>query len=274
MLRALFPQAVFIPNQRSIHAPVKFHSRTLHSEVSALIDSGATENFISPKVIDRFNVPTYLLPKPRVIRNVDGTKNSIGSVISAANLDISYRNKKDTHTFYIIDLGEDHMLLGMPFLAATNPEINWTEGTFQGKVVAASMDAHKWIPMKDSKIHRTFSKTCHTSTLDGQFPFINTDPDDYTFIGRTTTATKIAADAANKAEQTWQEQVPIEYHQYGKVFSNKAAQRFPDSQPWDHAIDLVPDAPTLLNCKVYPLAEGQQDLLDTFLDEHLKKGYI
>jgi hypothetical protein len=24
--------------------------------------------------------------------------------------------------FYIIDLGEDHMLLGMPFLAATNPD--------------------------------------------------------------------------------------------------------------------------------------------------------
>jgi len=32
--------------------------------------------------------------------------------------------------------------------------------------------------------------------------------------------------------------------------------------------------PPLLNCKVYPLAEGQQELLDKFLQEHEDKGYI
>jgi len=30
----------------------------------------------------------------------------------------------------------------------------------------------------------------------------------------------------------------------------------------------------VLNCKVYPLAEGQQELLDKFLQEHEEKGYI
>jgi hypothetical protein len=59
---------------------------------------------------------------------VDGTKNNIGNVSAAAHLDVTYNNKKEQHTFYIIDLGEDHMLLGMPFLAATNPEIDWTQG--------------------------------------------------------------------------------------------------------------------------------------------------
>ena len=50
------------------------------------------------------------LPKPRTIRNVDGTKNSIGAVTEAVNLDmVSHNGKKDTHVFYIIDLGEDHM---------------------------------------------------------------------------------------------------------------------------------------------------------------------
>ena len=90
MLRALFPQAVFIPNQRSIHALVKFHSRTLHSEVSALIDSGATESFISPDLVDHFQIPTRTLPKPRTIRNVDGTENKSGKVTEAADLDIHY----------------------------------------------------------------------------------------------------------------------------------------------------------------------------------------
>jgi hypothetical protein len=68
--------------------------------------------------------------------------------------------------------------------------------------------------------------------------------------------------------------VPVEYHRYGKVFSDEEAQCFPTSRPWDHAIDLIPEAPTTLNCKVYLLAPGQQKALDEFLDKHLKKGYI
>ena len=46
MLRAIFPEAVFISKQKYIHVPVKFHSSTIHSEVDTLIDSDATENFI------------------------------------------------------------------------------------------------------------------------------------------------------------------------------------------------------------------------------------
>ena len=34
------------------------------------------------------------------------------------------------------------------------------------------------------------------------------------------------------------------------------------------------DAPLMLNCKTYPLVEGQQKLLDGFIADHLKKGYI
>ena len=34
------------------------------------------------------------------------------------------------------------------------------------------------------------------------------------------------------------------------------------------------DTPPMLNCKTYPLVEGQQKLLDKFIADHLKKGYI
>jgi hypothetical protein len=68
--------------------------------------------------------------------------------------------------------------------------------------------------------------------------------------------------------------MPVKYHKYGKVFSDKKAQCFPTSHPWDHAIDLIPEVPAILNCKVYPLAPGQQKALNEFFTEHLKKGYI
>ena len=87
-------------------------------------------------------------------------------------------------------------------------------------------------------------------------------------------ATQIAADAADKTERPWHELVPPEYHCYGKVFSEIKAQRFPESRQWDHAIDLKPDVPETLDSKTYPLPVGQQEALNEFLQEHLKKGYI
>jgi len=51
MLRAIFPQATFISKEPAIHAPVNLQSLELISEVAALIDSGATNNFISLQVI-------------------------------------------------------------------------------------------------------------------------------------------------------------------------------------------------------------------------------
>jgi hypothetical protein len=186
MLRALFPNAIFRPNQRAIHALVTFHSRPLHSQVSALIDSGATESFVSPDLVEHFSIPTYTLKKPKVIRNVDGTKNSIGNITTATTLDIHYQNKVTTHTFYIIDLGDDHMLLGMPFLAATNPHIDWTKGAFKGKVIATTTDAHKWTPKQDSKVYKPFVKPTlryrHYERTGEPLHFLNTTPDDYKFL--------------------------------------------------------------------------------------------
>ena len=79
---------------------------------------------------------------------------------------------------------------------------------------------------------------------------------------------------ADQTQCPWQELVPLEYWHFGKVFSNEEAQRFPGKHPWNHAIDLVEDAPPMLNCKTYLLGEGQQKLIDEFIADHLKKGYI
>ena len=77
ILRALFPQAVFMPKQKAVHILVIIQSKTLTSKFKALIDSDVTKIFISPEVIDYFSIPIQDLPNPRTIRNIDGTKNSI-----------------------------------------------------------------------------------------------------------------------------------------------------------------------------------------------------
>src|ERR1700691_5854070 len=70
-------------------------------------------------------------------------QNKKGKVISVVDLVLRFQRKTHMQTFYIADLGSDHMILGMPFLAAKNPNINWTTGSFIGKVEAAIINAHR-----------------------------------------------------------------------------------------------------------------------------------
>ena len=68
--------------------------------------------------------------------------------------------------------------------------------------------------------------------------------------------------------------VPRQYHQHCKVFNEEASHRFPPKRTWDHAIELLPDAPKTLDCKVYPLVLTEGQALTDFLNEQLQKGYI
>ena len=58
------------------------------------------------------------------------------------------------------------------------------------------------------------------------------------------------------------------------VFSQEESKWLPKPRPWDHAIDLKPDAPTSFDCKIYPLAPKEQEALEEFLKEHQEKKYI
>jgi len=271
MLQALFPEAVFIPKRHQIKAQVQLQSAHLHANIYALIDSGATDNFISPITVKHFNLPTYELPKPKIVRNVDGTKNSIGPMTHTTNLEVQYNDETVPLLFFVMNMGSNSMLLGMPFLAAYNPDIDWKTGTFHGDVTAFTKDAQEWTQENEEFIPELEEDN---TEADEDYEFIPSNECHTISVHKTTTATELAAQATDQTKHTWQEQVPEPYHQFGKVFSDEESTRFPESRPWDHAIDLLPEAPVTLNCKVYPLAEGQQDALDKFLEEHLNKGYI
>ncbi|GBE87281.1 hypothetical protein SCP_1005280 [Sparassis crispa] len=80
------------------------------------------------------------------------------------------------------------------------------------------------------------------------------------------------ASAVDKPK-TVEELVPNYLHDLKSVFEKKAAERFPETRPWDHAIDLKPDF-IPHDCKVYPLSLKEQGAMDDFLEENLRKGYI
>jgi len=87
-------------------------------------------------------------------------------------------------------------------------------------------------------------------------------------------ASELAQLATDKTIRTYEEMVPKEYQRYQKVFSKDRSHRFPPPRPWDHAIELLPEAPKTIDCKVYPMTQGEKESLAKFIEEQLAKGYI
>src|SRR5271163_399444 len=76
-----------------------------------------------------------------------------------------------------------------------------------------------------------------------------------------------------KKEISTEELVPDDLHDFLDVFNEKQADRFPDSRPWDHKIEMK-EGFEPKSFKVYNLTPIEQTQLDKFLKENLDKGYI
>ena len=134
-------------------------------------------------------------------------------------------------------------------MAAIKPNLNWTEPNQNPIVLMGPTD---WLLMHDWT-HGDEVIMC---------------------ICRVTHAQQLAEAAWDNKKKPWTDCVPSELHKFEKVFSKEESQQFPISKPWDHAIELLPNAPLVLDCKVYPLSQAKQLAQDAFLKEHLEKNYI
>ncbi len=144
------------------------------------------------------------------------------------------------------------MLLGMPFFAATNPKINWTAGTFHGKVTACTTNSYKWSYNRDRSVYRPFMLNPQDIslrmlwdepvrakwTIKSTELAINThkkeiieafrrDPtNEYRYckykklVPGTLDDFKGLSKPPKEPEDNWQDFIPKEYHQYAKVFSS------------------------------------------------------
>ena len=66
----------------------------------------------------------------------------------------------------------------------------------------------------------------------------------------------------------------LEYRQHLKVFSETQAQWLPLDHPWNHAIDLKPNAPPAIRGRIYLLTQLENKALKKHIEDQLAKGYI
>ena len=98
----------------------------------ALLDSGATDNFIDQRTIKRLGISTRRLDRPRILYNVDKTENRSGRITNYVDLEVTRGIQTKVQRFYVANLGTDRFILGFPWLYEFNPEIDWRQHMANG----------------------------------------------------------------------------------------------------------------------------------------------
>ena len=96
--------------------------------VKALLDSGVTEIFMDKRMVVKHGFKLQRLERPVAVRNVDRTNNSGGAITHQVEVNVYYKNHVERMRMDVCNLGKIDVILGMLWLQAHNPEINWEMG--------------------------------------------------------------------------------------------------------------------------------------------------
>ena len=107
---------------------------------AAMVDSGATGLFMDKRFADREGLRRLRLKKPLPVYNIDGTLNQSGSITEFVQIAITVDGHKHWADFLVTDLGQEDLILGLPWLRRTNPEVDWSKGLLSMKARRATVE--------------------------------------------------------------------------------------------------------------------------------------
>jgi len=230
--------------------------------VKALLDSRATGMFVDRKFVEKHGFRMDRLEKPLMVTNVDGSNNSGGRITHEVECNVYYKGYQERMKFDVCNLGRTDVILGMPWLAAHNPEIDWERG--EVKMTRCPPWCGKDNRSKKVREKQKRGMRRETRTVEGE------------------KAISWAADEKKDWEREEEMEinhckiktmVPKQFHRWLKVFGKVELERILVRKVWDHAIDVKEDFKPS-KAKVYPLSRNEREEVQKFVDKHLKKGYI
>ena len=173
------------------------------------------------KMVARHGFKLQKLDRPVAVRNVDGTNNSAEAITHQVKVNVYYKGHVKRIKMEVYDLGRTEVILGMPWLQAHNPKINWEMGEVKmtrcpplcrenkGKAEKRAKKGKRMVTLEEEKIVR----------------WAVDDKEDW---GR---EEKVKAD-----HRKIEEIVPKKFLRWKKVFGKVESERMPIRKIWDYAI--------------------------------------
>jgi Retroviral aspartyl protease len=252
-------------------------------KTTTLLDTGAGGKFIDQNFVQNQKIKTKELKYPIEVFNVDGTPNKRGTIMKYTWLNLTINGQTRTHNLLATGLGKQKVIFGYPWFKQTNPDINWKECTLiwrteQDKkkptskpTIKNKIDPEDWKNHTVNLIEELDDEQIGNAVL---LSYIEEAKSKVWINAKTGTAMKLAIkENEKKADFLVEKQIPEDLYNFLDVFDDNKANRFPESNVWDHKIDMKEgfEPKSLEN---YNLTPEEQKELDKFLDKNLEKGYI
>jgi len=166
--------------------------------VKALLDSRATGLFMDTTFAKEKGFKMEKLKRPLLVKNVDGIVNAWGAITHQVECNIFFKGHVERARIDVCNLGKTELILGMPWLVAHNPEINWKKGEV---------------------------KMTHCPPICGKRKQGGEEK-------------KVRKVEKNEDEEVVKRLVPQKFWKWKKVFGKRESERMPVRKVWDHAIEL------------------------------------
>jgi len=166
--------------------------------VKALLDSGATGLFMDMTFAREKGFKMERMKNPLLVKNVDGTVNVGGAIMHQVECNMFFKGHVERVRMDVCNLGKTEVILGMPWLAAHNPEIDWEKG---------EVKMTRCPPLCGKRKQEEKKKEVK----------------------------KVEKD---ENEETLRKLVPKRFWKWRKVFGKRESERMPVRKAWDHAIEL------------------------------------
>jgi len=188
--------------------------------IKVLLDSDAMGMFMDRQMAARHGFKLQKLERPLMVKNVDGTVNSGGAIMHQVECNVFYKGHVERMQMDVCDLEKTEVILGMPWLAAHNPEINWE--TREVKMTRCP-------PLCGGKSQKMEKKVKRMATEEEE-KIVHWAIDDKEDWGR--------EEEIEEDHRKIEEMVPRKFLKWKKVFGKVELERMPTRKIWDHVIDL------------------------------------
>lgn len=215
----------------------------------ALLDSGASQNFVSPNLPVMLDLPITKYDTPEKLLLLDGR---VSDELITSYTDIEFwiqGNGPYKCRFDISKIGNPGLVLGLDFFTRYQAEIDW--GTCEIRV-ATSPILKQIVGGEGLRMGRA---TLDDNEKKWALKTLNIEEDEYEEV------------ADLKAV------IPEEYHEYLDIFMRKHYESLPPHREYDHPVDLF-DGQALKKLKVYPLNAKEDAWLKNWIDKSLSIGHI
>jgi len=190
--------------------------------IKALLDSGATGMFMDRQMAARHGFKLQKLERPLMVKNVDRTVNSGGAITHQVECNVFYKGHIERMWMDVCDLGKTEVILGMPWLAAYNPEINWETGEVKMTRCLSLCGRKSQKSEKKEKV-----KMMATEEEEKIVCWVMDDKEDWE-----------REEEIEEDHRKIEEMVPRKFLKWRKVFGKVESKRIPTRKIWDYAIDL------------------------------------